>query len=263
MGKFDDLLNTSVSGYDPRTADFIAESKANRQRCYEYLEQAALGVAETGGAYQKFLDVQSRFERYTAGNALLIMAQNPEAQQLGSYGYWRDQGIYVQRTEKQNPVLILEPGKEYVRDDGSIGTYYNAKKMYDISQTTVNERGQPKIEVDEPQLIRALTYNPPVSMQAVEPDQLSPGEGARFIPEERCIDIQKGMEAPVIFRCVTRELAHAQFAKDRQEYDREQNALPARSVSYLLCKKYGVDTQKFDFQDASDYLGGLEPQEIR
>ncbi|MCQ4638681.1 hypothetical protein NE619_18300, partial [Anaerovorax odorimutans] len=100
MGNFDDLLTTSVSGYDPRTADFIAESKANRQRCYEYLERAALDVAETGGAYQQFLDVQSRFERYTAGNALLIMAQNPKAQQLGSYGYWRDQGIYIQRGEK-------------------------------------------------------------------------------------------------------------------------------------------------------------------
>ena len=150
-----------------------------------------------------------------------------------------------------------------MRDDGSIGTYYNAKKMYDISQTTAKGQYRPQIAVDERQLIRALTYNPPVSMQAVEPGQLSLGEGARFIPKECRIDIQKDMEAPVIFRCVTRELAHAQFAKGRQEYDREQNTLPARSVSYLLCKKYGVDTQNFEFQDASDYLGGLEPQEVR
>ena len=30
----------------------------------------------------------------------------------------------------------MEPGKEYEREDGSTGTYYNAKKVYDISQTT-------------------------------------------------------------------------------------------------------------------------------
>ncbi|MCQ4638627.1 hypothetical protein NE619_18010, partial [Anaerovorax odorimutans] len=181
----------------------------------------------------------------------------------GSYGYWRDQGIYIQRGEKQNPVLILEPGKEYVREDGSIGTYYNAKKMYDISQTTEKRRVRPQMKVDERQLIRALTYNPPVSMQAVEQGQLSPGEGARFVPEERCIVIQKGMEAPAIFQSVTRELAHAQFAQGSREYNRKHDTLPARSVSYLLCKKYGVDTQGFDFNDAPDYLAALEPQEIR
>ena len=125
---------------DDRVAAFIAESKNNRNRCYELSEQVTAQVATDSGVFQQYLDIQSRFDRYTANNALLIMAQRPDAQKLGDYGYWRDQNVYVKRMEKKNPVLIMEPGKEYEREDGSIGTYYNAKKLYDISQTNMREK---------------------------------------------------------------------------------------------------------------------------
>ena len=65
----------------------------------------------------------------------------------------------------------MEPGKEYEREDGSIGTYYNAKKLYDISQTTMSERPQPQTAMDERLLIRALINNPPASIVTAEPDQ--------------------------------------------------------------------------------------------
>ena len=135
----DAILNVSAVPQDDRVAAFIAESKNNRNRCYELSEQTTAAVSTDSGAFQQYLDVQSRFDRYTANNALLIMAQNPDAQKLGDYGYWKDQGAYVKRMERKHPVLILEPGKEYEREDGSIGTYYNAKKLYDISQTTIKD----------------------------------------------------------------------------------------------------------------------------
>ena len=167
---FDSMLNVSAVPQDDRVAAFIAESKNNRNRCYELSEQITAEVATDSKAFRQYLDVQSRFDRYTANNALLIMAQRPDAQRLGDYGYWRDQGAYVKRAEKKNPVLIMEPGKEYEREDGSIGTYYNAKKLYDISQTNMTEKAQPQTEVDERQLIRALVSNPPVNIVAAEPD---------------------------------------------------------------------------------------------
>lgn len=141
---FDSMLNVSAVPQDDRVAAFIAESRNNRNRCYELSEQATAAVATDSMAFREYLDVQSRFDRYTANNALLIMAQNPEAQKLGDYGYWREQGAYVKRAERQNPVLIMEPGKEYEREDGSMGTYYNAKKLYDISQTTMKDKAQPQ-----------------------------------------------------------------------------------------------------------------------
>ena len=37
-------------------------------------------------------------------------------------------------------VTILEPGKEYQRDDGSKAVGYNAKIVYDVSQTSAKDR---------------------------------------------------------------------------------------------------------------------------
>ena len=110
---FDSLLNASAVPQDEKVQAFLAQSKNNRNRCYELSEQVTAQVATDGKMLQKYLDVQSTFDRYATNNALLILAQRPDAQKLGDYGYWRDHGFYLKRMERQNPVLILEPGKTY------------------------------------------------------------------------------------------------------------------------------------------------------
>ena len=134
---------------------------------------------------QKYLDVQSTFDRYTTNNALLILAQRPDAQKLGDYGYWRDHGFYLKRMERQNPVLILEPGKTYKREDGTVGNYYNAKKLYDISQTTMSDTTIQKSEYEEHDLIRALVSTPPVNIVAAEPEQMPDEKGAFHVVYSR------------------------------------------------------------------------------
>lgn len=260
---FDNLLNVSAVPQDDRTAAFIAESKNNRNRCYEMSEQMTAAVATDGQMFQKYLDVQSRFDRYTANNALLILAQRPDAQKLGDYGYWRDQGVYVKRTERNNPVLIMEPGKEYEREDHTIGTYYNAKKLYDVSQTSMRGKLQEQPEVDERALVRALVSNPPANIVAADPDQMPEDKGALFEPEEGCIYVRKGMSAQEIFASLTPELALAGFADGAKDYDRNADAFHAYCASYMICKKYGMDTGKFDFSHAPEFFEGMEPQEVR
>ena len=173
---FDSILNVSAVPQDDRKAAFIAESKKNRNRCYEMSEQMTEKVATDGQAFQKYLDIQSRFDRYTANNALLIMAQKPEAEKIGDYGYWKEKGVFVKRHERENPILIMEPGKEYKREDNSIGTYYNAKRVYDISQTTMDKKIQPPSEeITNKQLLRALVSSPPAAITTAEPDQMPEG----------------------------------------------------------------------------------------
>ena len=224
---FDSMLNVSAVPQDDEKAAFIAKSKNNRNRCYELSEQITNEVAADSGKFQQYLDVQARFDRYTANNALLILAQRPDAERLGDKGYWREQGVFIKRAERQNPVLIMEPGKEYEREDGSIGTYYNARELYDISQTTMKERPQPQTELDERLLIRALINNPPASIVTAEPDQMPEDKGAIFEPEENCIYVRKGMNAQEIFQCLTPELALAGFADGDPEYDRDEDAFHA------------------------------------
>lgn len=261
---FDSMLNVSAVPQDDRKAAFIEESRRNRNRCYELSEQMTEKVAADGQTFQQYLDVQSKFDRYTANNALLIMAQKPEAEKIGDYGYWKDRGAFVKRQERNNPILIMEPGKEYEREDKSIGTYYNAKKVYDISQTTMDKKIQiPSEDITDKQLIRALVSSPPAAIVTAEPDQMPEGRGAFFEPEENCIYVRKGMDAQEIFKCLTAELALAGFADGAKNYDSNDYMLHAYCASYMLCKKYGIDTQDFRFDNAPEFFEGMEPQEVR
>ena len=260
---FDSLLNVSAVPQDDKVQAFIAESKNNRNRCYELSEQVTAQVATDGQMLQNYLDVQSTFDRYAVNNALLILAQRPDSQKLGDYGYWRDHGTYVTRMERQNPVLILEPGKTYEREDGSIGTYYNAKKLYDISQTTMNDKSIEEVSYDERSLIRALVSNPPANIVVAEPDQMPDNKGAYFEPEENCIYVRKGMDAQEIFQSLVPELVFAGYAEDNPDYDRSEDAFHAYCATYMLSKKYGMDISQFDFTHAPEFFENMEPQEVR
>ena len=57
---FDSLLNASAVPQDEKVQAFIAESKNNRNRCYELSEQVTAQVATDGKMLQKYLDVLER-----------------------------------------------------------------------------------------------------------------------------------------------------------------------------------------------------------
>ena len=261
--QYDDILNVQADSLKDRKTLFAEESKENRNRCYEMAERMTIAVAENEDVFQQYLDLQSRFDRYTPNNVLLVMAQNPEAQKLGDYGYWREQGVFVKRKESNHPILIMEPGKEYEREDGSIGTYYNAKKLYDVSQTTARERIIPTETIDDRLLVKALVNNPPANIISADAETMPEEKNAIFVPEESSIYVKRGMDAYQIFKSVVPELVHAGLAYGDKEYIRSDNEFHASCVSYMLCKKYGIDVSDFDFGDAPERFDGMETKEIR
>ena len=263
MSNYDDMLNVQADSLKDSKTLFAEESRENRNRCYEMAERTTLAVAENADVFQQYLNLQSRFDRYTPNNVILILAQNPDAQKLGDYGYWREQEVFVRRKESNHPILIMEPGKEYEREDGSIGTYYNAKKLYDISQTPFRERITQAEAMDDRLLVRALVNNPPANIVSTEPENMPENKGAVFVPEESKIYVKKGMDAHEIFKSVIPELVHANLAYGDKHYDRSTNEFYATCVTYMLCEKYGVDMESVDFNEVPKRFGGMETKEIR
>lgn len=260
---YDDILNVPVSSQEGKKESFVEENKRNRTKCYELAEKMAVEITKNGENFQKYLDVQSQFDRYTPNNVLLIMAQKPEAKKLGDYSYWKEQGAYVKRKEYNSPILILEPGKEYQREDGSVGTYYNANKLYDISQTTLKEREENKSSIDDRTLVKALVYHPPVSIVSTEPENMPDGKGAYFDPDKACIYVRKGMGAHEIFKSLIPELVLADFAEGDRDYDRREDVFHSYCASYMLCKKYGIDTSNFDFRHAPEFFEGMDAKDVK
>lgn len=261
MSDFDDILNQPVEQPEapseektPRKAEWW-QIKADRQRqeAYATLNRIFTEFSEGRGDVQGYLDTHGRFDRYSARNALLIHDKCPGAKQIGNYRYWEKQVVEILKTEKNNPIIILEPGNTYRRKDGTMGQNYYAKEVYDISQTTARGQEQPKVALDERLLLKALIYKSPADIHVV--GQLPDGRrGALYQPEQNTILVEKGMEAADIFRCVSQELAKAQLMAVNPEQSLTDCGNKAFCVSYMLCRKYRIDTR--DSYDCSK-LGGI------
>ena len=266
MNNFDDLFSAPAekNAQSDRPFDkdaWAAKKQEQRQATYDLADSTAEAVAADGSRFRDYLEVQSRFDRYTATNALLILAQKPEATQLRDFESWRSTGAFIKRQEMSHGISILEPGDEYRREDGSVGTYYNVKKVYDVSQTNARSKVQPAVSMDERLLLKALIHRPPVPMQTV--DELPNNMGAFYDHDQQVIFVRRGMTAEDIFRSVSKELAHAEIAGTRSAYRREDAAFAAYSVSYLLCRKYGIDVSGYDFSRLPEGFRETDPQSVR
>lgn len=264
MNDFDDIFEGTAYGEEqsdkPFDKEVWAEKKqTERKAVYELADATAAVISTDGCKFQAYLDVQARFSRYSATNVLLILAQKPEATQLKDFDGWKDAGASIKRQQKG--ISILEPGSEYVRKDGSIGTSYNVKRVFDVSQTTARAKIQPMVSMDERLLLKALISHPPVPMQTV--DNLPNHMGALYDYDQQMIFVCRGMNAADIFRSVSKELAHAELAGVTKDYTRGDAAFAAYCASYLLCKEYGVDTTGFNFSRLPDSFRESEPQEVR
>ncbi len=141
-------------------AEWAAQKQAQRKEAYELIDNTCLEMASGGDAFRSYLEVQGRFDRYSVNNAILVSAQMPEAMQLKEKAAWKANRVYVNKDAQK--VIILEPGKEYTREDGSKAVGYNAKEVYDISQTSAAGRNQEQEAKSMRELVAALVDASPV-----------------------------------------------------------------------------------------------------
>ena len=87
---------------DPaRREAFKAE---RRQEERERIEAAVRELTSSEG-WRRWIDVRSRFHRYSLGNQLLIAHQRPDATQVAGYRVWQSLGRQVRRGEQAIRIL--------------------------------------------------------------------------------------------------------------------------------------------------------------
>ena len=243
----------------PKRQWWQVKEEKHRKEAYATLDKIFGEFSEGTGSMEAYLDVQSRFPFHSARNALLIEAKCPHAERIHDEKGWKDMRVTVLEEEKRLPIIILEPGKAYRREDGSVGQNFYAKEVYDISQTTARDEAQPQVSYDDRLLLKGLIASSPVPIRAVE--ELPQGRGAVYDPEQNAILVKKGMDAPDIFRCVSLEAANVQLAQSHEGYSREAEGYKAYAVSYMLCQRYGVDVKGYDISRLDGVLQGQDPRE--
>ena len=259
MSSVDEILETKERKPQKQNENWKNKKQNARNEVFKTANDSAVQAVFNENVFVKYLDTQSKFDKYSATNALLIMAQNPSATQLKDFEAWKDAGFQVQKNEKG--IKILEPSGEYTDKDGNVRQGFNVKSVFDISQTDAEVKEENVPEQESKDLLKALIYRRPVQISMT--DQLEHGRGAFYDHERKLIFVVRGQSDSELFRTVSYELAHAEFAVNDNEYSRKKYEFPAFCVSYMLCKKHGIDTKDYDFSKIPESYRALEPAQIR
>ena len=262
MENYDSILNEKETkeskSFTPFDKDaWIQQKQAERQSAFERMDQTAAEIATNGDLFQSCLDVMARFDRYSVGNILLLTSQMPEATKLADFNTWKKSRCFIKKGE--NSIMLLEPGEEFRREDGSVGVNYNVKRVFDISQTTSRQQNVSTVNYDMRLLLKAMIRHSPCPVEIRE--DMPDGIGAVYDPKEKKILMRQGMDGADIFRSLAQELAHAYF--DKGNYNRNDHAFSGYCVAYTLCKRYGVDTSMFRFQNMPTSMQTMAAKDIR
>lgn len=236
--------------------EWAAQKQEQRKAAYELIDTTCEKMMADGGAFQQYLDVQGHFDRYSVNNAILVSAQMPEATQLKDYGSWKQSRAYVDKGAQK--VTILEPGKEYEREDGSKAVGYNAKVVYDISQTSAKDRQQPQEAKTMRELVSAMIDASPVSFVPVDDLELP----AFYDSAQQTIFIKTGLNEEQLFVSMAKEVSAAVFDFKHKE-SRDVSEFKSFCVAYMVSSRYGVDTKGFRFDNLPKEFGGMETQEFK
>ena len=235
---------------------WAAQKQAQRKEAYELIDNTCSEMMISGDSFRQYLDVQGRFDRYSVNNAILVSAQMPEATQLKEKAAWKQSRVYVNKDAQK--VVILEPSKEYTRDDGSKAVGYNAKEVYDISETSAKDRQEAQVKKSMRELVSALIDASPVPFVPVADLEMP----AYYDSEQQSIFIRTGLNEEQLFVSMAKEVSAAVFDFKHNE-SREASEFKSYCVAYMVSSRYGVDTRGFNFSRLPKELAETDTQAFK
>ncbi len=235
---------------------WAAQKQAQRKEAYELIDNTCSEMMSSGDSFSQYLDVQGRFDRYSVNNAILVSAQMPEATQLKEKAAWKQSRVYVNKDAQK--VVILEPSKEYTREDGSKAVGYNAKEVYDISETSAKDRQEAQEKKSMRELVSALIDASPVPFVPVADLEMP----AYYDSEQQSIFIRTGLNEEQLFVSMAKEVSAAVFDFKHNE-SREASEFKSYCVAYMVSSRYGVDTRGFNFSRLPKELAETDTQTFK
>lgn len=233
--------------------EWAAQKQAQRKDAYELIDNTCSEMAVDGDRFRQYLDVQGRFDRYSVNNAILVSAQMPEATLLKDKTKWRENRVYVDKDAQE--VVILEPSKEYTREDGTKAVSYNAKGVYDISETSAAKKQEAKEQKPIRELVSALIDASPVPFQPVDELEVS----AFYDSSQQTIFIKTGLTEEQLFVSMSKEVAAAVYDGKLHE-SRDSSDFKSFCVAYMVSSRYGVDTKGFNFGKLPEEYAEMDSQ---
>lgn len=234
------------------------------------LDRLTEGIAQLASSerWQDWLNMQSKFHRYSFNNTLLIMQQRPEATQVAGYNAWRKLDRFVRKGEKG--IWILAP-MIYKADSGDgsaddtterVLRGFKPVSVFDLAQT--DGRELPKIssrldgeDVDNvfPKL-RQVALGLGFSVE--DTDELPEGVNGDCNHEMQRIRVRTSNAPAQRVKTLAHELGHAilHAPGDGRPDNRGLMELEAESVAFVVCANNGIETDDYSFGYVTGWIGG-------
>lgn len=253
------------------------QRKAELDEAMARLDEGVREVFESG-KWERYLEVMSRFHRYSANNALLIAMQMPNATAVASYTDWKRKfGRQVRKGERGIRILAPVRYRKKVEDeDGDEAVVerlagFRLVSTFDVSQTD----GEPLPQIAElldgtmeryEQVMGAIEAASPVPVGF---EEMPEGVNGFFSRTKRKIAIRAGMSQAQTIKTAIHELAHSRM----HDYEgpmvpddlpgRPTREVQAESVAFVVASHYGLDTGGYSFGYIASWASGRELEELK
>lgn len=215
-----------------------------------------LEIVSSPEMYVRYLEVQGDNLYYSPGNIAMAMFQAPNVTQFGTQDKWKTLGWSVKDTELGNSFQIFSRA--------SFGKGYVLAPAYDISQTYGREVKKVTLENGTPEMEKALTT---VLNYSVVPVVVDGGLDCPAYYDADKMELAVNPDYPdnEAFASIAAEVAHSRMHSKgvNSYYSRDECSLDAQSVSYLLCRKFGVPQDIPDLPRLGELYRGWTSQEAR
>lgn len=229
------------------------EQRDNDRKMVDDLRDAGVvSVLQNSDLYMQYLTLQADNSQYSAGNVILCQFQLNSPTIIGTEGKWKQEGRNILDSEHNNGAKI------FVRVQDKKKSGYVITSAYDISQTSGRDIERPKIDPFSPQMKTAaaalMNYS---NVEIVSDDKLV---DTPALYDENTLKIYANPD--VDFKDAFPVLAtEIQLARQHQRgynknYNREICYLAADSVSYMICRRYGIERDLPDTSNIAAIYGG-------
>ncbi len=275
--------------------DNFKNGKDRLKTIIDSIENGIKDVFESG-RYKEYLQVMSRFHRYSFNNTMLIYMQKPDATLVAGFNKWKDKfernvnkgekGIkiiaptpYKKKIEKDvldpdTKLPIRDENGEIIKEEKEVSIpSFRPVTVFDVSQTSGKELPtlasdlNGKVENFD-MLKEAISRSAPVPI-SFKP--LRPDTDGYFSPKRQEIVIREGMGEVQTVCAMIHESAHAKLhnpanipeTDDKSKLSRSDEEVQAESIAYTVCAYFGIETGENSFGYLASWSQNKELKELK
>ena len=274
----------------------LEEKRQQLSLLTQSMNEALNHFVESPDKIINFMKFRNQFPKYSFHNQLLLFQQSSASRYVGSFSYWKEQGVTIKKGEhglkifRPNIVKVFRTHDkeewrtikqatpeeqvkikqhQYPTKDAVKG--YSVGYVFDITQTTMRLEQYPDYIQQhwQSQVTQDFTHHIEGAKQyaiekgiEIQETILKPEHSGSYNPSEHRVKMHAYLENERYFSVLTHELAHSQLHRETgKDLSIEIRELQAESVATLVLQYYGVEDVHENLNYIKAYIGDMSEQE--